>query len=254
MIQFQSGDYVTGQIFSFDQDIKDKFTLDIVLRWLGDPTSAAEIFQWRTGSAADLIVRHHTTGDLGRVQVFFNGVSGGEDLTSSTGLVDGTGDDTKIYHIRIYRDDDEAEIFINGISEDTASGLTSSKITWTSAPNTRETWRIGGSTGTLQGVEIYRLALRKNVYTDSDEGLVDLQYPRSSDIALAVACADDNGFVRDYSRWRSHGVVTGSPTTVSYVGWPHVHPVQGMASWRDREGVMQDVVLCGGNLAVRPRE
>ena len=150
-INFTSGDFVTGQIVDYAQDIKDSFTLDIVLRLRQAPAGSEEIFQWRTASAADLIVRLHSSATYGRVQVFFNGISGGAHLTGSAILANGISDDTKIAHIRVVRDGTSAYLYVNGVLDDSATGLSSPKITWLSAPNTRETWLIGGTTGTFVG-------------------------------------------------------------------------------------------------------
>ncbi len=252
LIDFAAGIFATGPIKLTGDGLRDEYTLDIVLRLLASPSGVQEIFQWRNGSGRDLVVKTDTNDPWTKIQVFFLGSGGAVHLESTTGLTYEASGDDHIFHSRVVRlNATTAKLYINGVLEDTNTSLATSVDNLTRA---QAVWYLAGTSGTLVG-NIYRAFLRKTVCDDFAGGFMDGLNPRASDVLLAVAGSSDNGLsvVRDYSSYGAHGLLVGSPSTASRGGAPFVLPVQGMRSFRDRDGESLDVVMVGGSLEVRTK-
>lgn len=256
-----AGSYVVGPFVSPDQrDLGTQWSLDLVFRADSvnhDTFDEALIFQWVLKTTATTIkaitvgIRGTSAGgDERKIRATITPTSAA-DTAATTKTLDGTTqltvgtDQEDRHHVRLVRDGATATLFVNGVSEATASGM--SRSNGHEGSSTVGQWVLGDATNPYFKGRIYYVRLRDGVFdTYPLRAYPEPAFPRTQTTKLQVAGSGTGGIVDDLSLFQSEGVETGTSAESEPDQWPLLTPVQAINHYTDLKGRVWNVVICGG--------
>lgn len=260
---------VAGAVSPVEQgDLGTEWTLDVLIRVSSLPAGTYPIFQWYPEYAGILAVEIAVYGsgagaDAGKVRVEVvttssPGVAAATVTLKSATLPSHGTAEADVHHYRVVRDGKNLYLYIDGVLDATSASLSVTNAHQATSTASEALWRLYPG-ATFPTAQLWYVVLRSGVYRTAPISRAMPPHVLSKNVKLALvgsrmtttATLQAKDFLRDLSRWQSHGYATGGWAALTFAqdtsGMLH-RPVQGLGSFVGLDGVHGNAVKTAGTL------